>query len=470
MNVFAQLWDHLWQSTLFAVLIWCLVPLFRDNSARFRYGLWFAASLKFLVPFSLLAALGRIAFVEKVQPQSMAVLARMRPVAMPFSAAAPVVHIFPWMNLFLAVWLAGVGAIAAVWLVRRHRLAAIARAARPVAFDLPIPVRSADRLLEPGLVGIRHPVILLPEGIVDHLSDAEIDAILRHELCHWRRRDNLLAGFHMLVACIFWFHPLVWFVGARLMEERERTCDEAVLAGGGNPLDYASTILKVCKLYLRSPLPCAAGVSGADLDRRITAIMARNDVLEVGAGRKALLMTLALVMILPPFFVGGLKPMPALEAARSLARVLMPVAPATTLPGRQAMMPSTPAHRARRHSPQAAAWQNAIEVQQAALVAPVINAAASVIIVPTPQLEVDSPAGEPQNKVCRPPQQLANSRLMGPEVCLSRQAWDRIRERGLFLMPDGRTLANNANQVAPRCSYAAGTNASSPGNWAVACY
>ena len=89
------------------------------------------------------------------------------------------------MDVFLAVWLAGALAIATVWLVRWVRLSAAARAARPLmfpgAFDLPIPVRSTDRLLEPGLVGIWRPIILLPEGIMDRLSAADVDAILRHE-------------------------------------------------------------------------------------------------------------------------------------------------------------------------------------------------------------------------------------------------------------------------------------------------
>ena len=50
--------NHLWQSTLFAVLVGCLTLLLRKNSARVRCTLWLAASVKFLVPFALLTALG----------------------------------------------------------------------------------------------------------------------------------------------------------------------------------------------------------------------------------------------------------------------------------------------------------------------------------------------------------------------------------------------------------------------------
>ena len=50
--------NHLWQSTAFAAAIWLATLLLRRNQARIRYALWLAASLKFLIPFSLLIAIG----------------------------------------------------------------------------------------------------------------------------------------------------------------------------------------------------------------------------------------------------------------------------------------------------------------------------------------------------------------------------------------------------------------------------
>ena len=50
--------NHLWQSTVFAAAAALLALLFRNNHARIRYWLWLAASIKFLVPFSLLVAIG----------------------------------------------------------------------------------------------------------------------------------------------------------------------------------------------------------------------------------------------------------------------------------------------------------------------------------------------------------------------------------------------------------------------------
>ena len=50
--------DHLWQSTLFAIGVGLLTNAFRRNRARVRFALWFAASLKFLVPFAVIAWCG----------------------------------------------------------------------------------------------------------------------------------------------------------------------------------------------------------------------------------------------------------------------------------------------------------------------------------------------------------------------------------------------------------------------------
>ena len=54
----AAVGNHLWQSTVFAVSAWLMALQLRRNRANVRYGLWLAASVKFLIPFSLLIDLG----------------------------------------------------------------------------------------------------------------------------------------------------------------------------------------------------------------------------------------------------------------------------------------------------------------------------------------------------------------------------------------------------------------------------
>ena len=53
-----EILNHLWQSTVFAILAGLLALAFRKNRAKVRYWIWFSASVKFLVPFALLLTLG----------------------------------------------------------------------------------------------------------------------------------------------------------------------------------------------------------------------------------------------------------------------------------------------------------------------------------------------------------------------------------------------------------------------------
>lgn len=126
-------------------------------------------------------------------------------------------------------------------------------------------IASACASLEPGIFGMVRPVLIWPERVSERFDNAQLEAVIAHELGHVRRRDNLAAAVHMLVEGIFWFHPLVWWLGARLAEERERACDEDVVAFGSEPRVYAESILKTCEFCLESPLACISGVTGADL-------------------------------------------------------------------------------------------------------------------------------------------------------------------------------------------------------------
>jgi uncharacterized protein (TIGR03435 family) len=172
-------------------------------------------------------------------------------------------------------------------------------------------VLSSPARLEPGVVGVMRPVLLLPEGIAECLTPAQLEAILAHELAHVRRRDNLTATIHMVVETIFWFHPLVWWIRARLMEERERACDEGVLRLGSEPQIYAESILKVCEFYLASPVACAAGVTGGELRKRVETIMANRLTCELTLGRKILLTATALVAIGAPVGIGAMTAQPS---------------------------------------------------------------------------------------------------------------------------------------------------------------
>src|SRR5579872_6479724 len=147
--------DHLWQSSVVALLIGALTLLFRNNSAGVRHGLWFAASLKFLFPFSLLTLLGRALFTHTVAESSIKMMARIQSVAVPFAAGAPTLVKPPtdqlsWTVIAVAIWALGFTAIVTLWLVQWCRLSAIVRSAKLAPLNAPAPVLVTAELLEPG--------------------------------------------------------------------------------------------------------------------------------------------------------------------------------------------------------------------------------------------------------------------------------------------------------------------------------
>jgi uncharacterized protein (TIGR03435 family) len=211
----------------------------------------------------------------------------------------------------LGLWVCGFGVIALVRFKAWLRVRAAVGASSHLEIPATVEVRSSPGLLEPGVVGLLRPVLLLPAGITELLTKPQLEAVLTHEQCHIQRRDNLTAAIHMIVEALFWFHPLVWWIGARLVEERERACDEDVLRLGSEPQVYAEGILKVCEFYVESPLTCVAGVTGNNLKKRMEWIM-RNQVGEsLNIWRKLLLATAGMVAVAAPILFGTLNATPS---------------------------------------------------------------------------------------------------------------------------------------------------------------
>jgi TonB family protein len=223
--------------------------------------------------------------------------------------------------LIAAVWLCGFVAVSILWSVRWRRVAEVVHRStliehgrevdalrqlekiggvrRPMAFLL-----SRDSAQEPGVFGIFRPVLLWPAKISEHLQDPHLEAILAHEVSHARHRDNLAAALHMMVQAIFWFHPIVWWLGARLVEERELACDEEVLQLGNPPSIYAESILKTCEFCVGSDLACVAGVTGAELKKRIVRIMTPALAEKLSAGRRLMLTSVGVAAVAAPVLFG----------------------------------------------------------------------------------------------------------------------------------------------------------------------
>ena len=320
--------NHLWQSTAFVLVAAVVARWLSRNGAHVRYLIWLIASIKFLIPFAVLIDAGS-RFKLPSEYAGPAILATVQSDGAPFAPmTGPVLvanHPRSIVTFLLGIWLCGVVSIVAVWCRRWLQALATVRSAQPfdnsvlaafrtrMGINTPVRLMTSDSNLEPGVFGFRKPVLIIPSGLRGKLATEQIDSVIAHELCHIRRFDNLTALIHMLVEALFWFHPLVWWISARLLDERERACDEAVLRLGTEPQLYAESILKVCEHYLESSLACVAGITGSDLKKRMERIMNHRTGSALTSSQKWLLAALGVAGIIGPFGF-GLSATPPLSA------------------------------------------------------------------------------------------------------------------------------------------------------------
>jgi uncharacterized protein (TIGR03435 family) len=352
--------DHLWQSTLFAAVVAVVVAMLRRKRASIRHTLWLAASIKFVVPFAALTAFGALvgarlplhvpspapSFLTDVADTPFVVQTASRAATTAASSATVSAATIGWPALIVALWAVGCAVVLTAWIVRWLRAYRAVRMATPHetgrevailrrvenAFRRGGPsgppaaaepegsalrVRLSDATIEPGVFGIWRPLLLWPCAMSEHLSDDQIETILVHELSHVQRRDNLTALVHGLVQALCWFHPVVWWIGARLVDERERACDEAVVRAGRDRQVYAESLLKTCQFCVGAPVTCMAGVTGSDLKHRVASIMAAPVGARLGIIARAVF-TIATAAIVTVPVINGAASVPQMSTTISV--------------------------------------------------------------------------------------------------------------------------------------------------------
>ena len=279
----SELANHMWQTTIFVGIVAVITRAMRGNRACVRHAMWLAASVKFALPFSLLVAVGSAIEWPRTTlalPSTPNFFEITRIVAEPVavSAANPGPGILTWIAG--SVWLTGFTIILLRWCYAWRRSHRKVRSA--TRWHEPVPgwadVRVSVEAEGPAVFGLVRPVLLLPARIDEQLTSEDLSAVIAHERAHVRRYDNLTTAFHRIVTAVFWFHPFVWWIGKRLIEERERASDEAAVADGFSPRVYAEVLLKVGRSALGTQRACAAGVYGFNLKTRIEGIMKYEQV------------------------------------------------------------------------------------------------------------------------------------------------------------------------------------------------
>jgi HEAT repeat protein/beta-lactamase regulating signal transducer with metallopeptidase domain len=226
-----------------------------------------------------------------------------------------------WPALLLLLWIAGAaavvgrlafGLIAVHWLARRTQRAEDApwferacRLATQVGVSSRVRFLRSARAAMPMACGVLRPAIVMPAD-ADSWPAERLRIVLLHELAHVKRRDCLTHALAQLACALYWFNPLVWIAARHVRTERERACDDLVLASGTPGADYADQLLEIARVMRAGRFPAVlAGASLAmayrsQLEGRLMAILDPK-VPRAGISRMrvAAAAALAIVMVLP---------------------------------------------------------------------------------------------------------------------------------------------------------------------------
>ena len=132
----------------------------------------------------------------------------------------------------------------------------------------------SNRIDIPATIGFLKPVILLPATAVTHLTPAQLEAVLLHELAHIRRNDYFWNILLSIAETLLFFNPFALLLINIARKERENSCDDVVMSYQQNAAVYAEALLNVEKARLQTPvLAMALGDNKHHLMHRVKRIL-----------------------------------------------------------------------------------------------------------------------------------------------------------------------------------------------------
>ena len=267
-------WQGVIVGAVSAVLLWLL----RHASARWRYAVCALALL-------LCLCIPTVHLLSLLSGTSLAQLPMAAPPAWRAALQA-------WMPALVLAWSAGVGlmslrlCLGLAWVGRLRRQAVAAPAIWQARLDAlalrmglhrsrQVPLKLHAGLASPVTVGFWRPVILLPAALLSGMPVALLEALLAHELAHVRRWDYLVNLLQSVAEALLFFHPVVWWLSARMRAEREQVADALAAQALQDPQQLA-TALHALSLHTAAPQHSGLLMSarGGALLTRIERLMA----------------------------------------------------------------------------------------------------------------------------------------------------------------------------------------------------
>ena len=300
------------QMSLNGALWICLIILLRTLAIHILpkvvfWSLWEITALRLLLPFSLPSPFSVRIGTEQL---SSAVEQKLSDIPLELQILSGTSD--TRLSLLTAIWLAGMGMMAAYFLLSYRK--SIRRFRMSVPFGAPfvqnwlethrtvrpIQVRVSDRIGSPVTYGLFRPVILLPKQMESE-NDRLLTSVLTHEYIHIRRFDTAAKILLAAVLCVYWFHPMVWVMVMLANRDMELACDEGVLRtlGEKQRAGYALSLLDMEERKIRGFTLCSH-FSRYAIEERTLSIM-RYQKCSIPASIAAVMLVSGFALILAAF-------------------------------------------------------------------------------------------------------------------------------------------------------------------------
>ncbi len=266
----------LWQSGTIAAILLLSFVAFKKVSAKIRYRM--AGSAMLAVLLTSVATFLYFFNASKTKDVRVIVIENNTETTAPILISIPenTTSLSFFSNYFeqhlpliVAIWLVGMGffllrllgGFAYVHYLRNNKVKAVTDYWQQKADALreKIPVQETVAVLEstlvkmPMTIGYLKPIILLPVGLVNHLTIEQTEAVLAHELAHIARKDYLFNVLQSVMEVLFYFNPAVWLISTHIRRERENCCDDIAVRVCGSSLNYVKALVSVEEVSQKLP-------------------------------------------------------------------------------------------------------------------------------------------------------------------------------------------------------------------------
>lgn len=316
-----------WQLALFVILIAVLARWVADTQPRLRHALWVLVIVKAFASPALASPIGVGQLLTWDPLQAVISAGDVVVAGQPAGALVDTATSSessqsietPLVVIGLVIW--GVGCLAYWTIAAVSHCRALRRTASCVSMEegpervlleqlsmemglrRTPELRVSPEIESPYLIGLVNAQVVLPSTWLESASREDLEAVLAHELMHFRRGDLWISVLQVLVLGIHWFHPMAWWSMTQLQQAREEACDSSVLSMQSiHPERYADAMLRTVMIVRAKPAATRGLVGvferGGQLQRRLEKVMNHNAMVSgLGWRGVGLLITITLTLM-----------------------------------------------------------------------------------------------------------------------------------------------------------------------------